>query len=101
MSHFGYTNLISILLDPRPVDLGSSLIQAGFSSADILRTGGGGFFRCGRPHFWCKNLLIFQILWCVSYKQEEKEGLSQFGHFADNGGRGSIFLDFFTDVFYE
>jgi len=31
----------------------------------FCRQGGGGFFRCGRPHFLVQNTLDFLNLWCA------------------------------------
>jgi len=54
-----------------------------WSSADIFRTRGRGFFRCGRPHFDSKKL---QNLWCVRMDREEGSWAS-----ADKRGGGQFF----------
>jgi len=46
--------------------------------------------------FGAKNIRLFEILVCP----HGQGGLSQCGHFADNGGRGINFLRFRVDVFY-
>jgi len=52
------------------------------SSADIFRTSWEeGFFRCGRPHFWCKKHRVFWNLWCVRTDKRVEP-------FADKGGGG-------------
>jgi len=46
----------------------------GLSSADILRSRGRRFFRCGRSQFLVQRTLTFRNLWCV---RKDRGGLSQ------------------------
>jgi len=51
---------------------------------------GQGFFRCGSPRFFVQKLLDFSKFMVCPHGQE-KEGLSQRGHFADKGEGGQFF----------
>jgi len=68
--------------------------RRGLSSAGILRTRQGGFFRCGRPHFLVQNTSDFSKLMVCPHGQWR---LSQCGNFSDNG---SNFSRFCADVLY-
>jgi len=45
--------------------------------------GGGGFFRCGRPHFLAQKTSDFSKFMMCPHGQEGRGGLRQCGHFAD------------------
>jgi len=70
--------------------------SGGLSSADKE---GGGFFRCGRPHFLAQKTPDFSKLMVCSHGQGRR-GLSQCGHFADKG-EGSIFRNFVRTSFMD
>jgi len=73
--------------------------HGGLSSADVLRTNGGGYSNADIRTFWCKKHRIFRNLWFVHM---DKGGgvLSQCGHFADKG-EGSIFRDIVQTSFMD
>jgi len=65
------------------------------SSADIFRTKGEGFFRCGRPHFLAQKTLDFlKFIVCPHGQGGGRSG--QCGQ-----GVGSIFRDFVRTSFMD
>jgi len=60
------------------------------SIKDVRSQWGGGFFRCGRPHFLVQKGSDFSKFMVCPHGQE---GLSQCGHFSDKGEGGSIFRE--------
>jgi len=62
--------------------------EGGLSSADILRTRGRWFFRCGRPHFLAQKTSNFLKFMVYLHGQG---GFSHCGHFSDKEEGGQFF----------
>jgi len=74
----------------------------GLSSVDIFRKRREGKILQMRKSalFGVKNFEFFEI-YGVSARTRGEGGLSHCGHFADNGGRGSIFRNFVRTSFMD
>jgi len=64
---------------------------------DVHSQEGGGFFRCGRPHFFCAKTSDSLKIMVRLHGQRLVEGLSQCKHFAD---KRVNFSQFCEAVFY-
>jgi len=74
----------------------------GVGGGEVVQCGheGRGVFRCGRSHFLVENITDF-LKFMVCPHGQGGWGLSQCGHFADKGGRGSICHNFVRTSFMD
>jgi len=74
MRNYNIESLKGVVHKERPQSEGGSLSSADIF--DIFQT--RGFFRCGRPHLWCKKRRIFWKLCCVRTDKGEGVNFSRF-----------------------